>query len=265
MRRLTLLLAVILMGFAFNATAQEEKSAASIYNEGIAEKKAGNYEAAMGLFKEAIAATEGDSTETAMKVYDSAKKGFTQAAYYQGKDLRKAKDYEGAIAVFDEGLAMSDLYVIYPLKASALDKAGRKEEAVEVYFTSAEKYAEAGKPEEKVVSYYKRGMSLLYKGKAWDKMIEKATAYPDLLKDASNAYYVAKAYFNKSKYEEAVAAIDQGLPLLEEGKDNGKFLMLKGDSLAKLGKSSEAAAAYNSIAADSKYAERAKYLAGQLK
>lgn len=264
MTRLKFALAVCLLGLVFTMTAQDEKSATDLYNEGVAEMKSKNYETAFKLFSDAYTASAEDTSSTAMKVHDLAKENITKAAYYHGNNLRKAKDYEGAIAVFDKGLEMNDFYAIYPLKAAALDKLKKNEEAVAAYFLAGEKFVEAGKPVAKAVSYYRKAMAKLYKGKAWDMLIEKAEAYPDALTDVNNCYYVAKANFNKKNFEAAVELADKAMPMVKEGKDNGKYLMLKGDALAKLGKKSEAIEAYNTISSDSQYADRAKYLANEL-
>ena len=218
------------------------------------------------MFEQAIAkaeaAEEGDSTS--MQVLELAKKNGMRTAYSLGNAQRKAKEYDTAVATFDKGLAMGDFYALYMGRAQALDKTDKKAEAIEAYFTAAQKYEEAGQDEAKVVKIFRSAFIKLAKTKNNDAIIEKAEAHPLALKNADVSYYVAKAYNAKKNYAKALEHAQAASAAAPEGKDNGKFYMLEGDINTKLTKTGDAIAAYKKVAANSKYAERAAYLIKEL-
>lgn len=264
MKKLLFCLIVFLLGTVVAVDAQDEKSAADAYNEGVEKLKAKSYEEAFSLFEEAITLSEGDTSSTAEQVLSLAKKNGARAAYYLSNDQRKAKEYETAIATVDKGLAMSDFYVLYSTKALSLDKLGKSEEAVAAYFLAGDKYAEAKQPEDKVISYYKRAYIALYKAKDWDAIIESSEKYPTALNDPSINYYIAKALVAKKDNTKAIDFATKATSLAEEGEDNGKYYMLEGEIYTNLTNTGKAIEAYNNVASDSKYAERAQYLVKQL-
>lgn len=260
---------LLFLGLGVMVQAQDEKSAADLYNEGVELLKAKDYPAAFPLFEQAIAKAEaaeaGDSTS--MQVLELAKKNGVRAAYYLGNSQRKAKEYEAALATFDKGMAMGEFYALYSAKAQALDKAGKQEAAVEAYVMAGDKYKELGQDVSKYVPLYRKAISRMYKGKAYSKIIETAEARPDLETDASSLYYVAKSYNAKKDYAKALEVTEKAIAALPEdatAKDTDKYYMMAGDINSKLSKSSAAVAAYKKVSASGKYGERAAYLIKQI-
>lgn len=262
MKKISYALVLLFLGVSMNLQAQDEKSATDLYNEGVALLKAKDYAGAFPLLEQAVekasAAEEGDST--AMQVLKLAKKNGVRAAYALGNSQSKAKDYEAALATFEKGMAMGDFYALYMGKAKALDKSGKKEEAIPAYLEAASKYEEAGQDEAKVVKVYKTAFVKMYKGKAYDMIIEKAEAHPLALKNIDVNYYVGKAFNAKKQYSKALEYAKTASGMAAENKNPGKYYMFEGDVNAKLSKKSDAIAAYKKVPAGSKYAERAAYL-----
>ncbi len=264
MKKLLFCLTVFLLGILVAAEAQDEKSAADVYNEGVEKLKEKSYAEAFPLFEQAIELSEGDTSSTAQQVLELAKKNGARAAYYLSNDQRKAKEYKAAIETVDKGLAMSDFYVLYSIKALSLDKLDMNDEAIAAYFMAGDKYAAAKQPEDKVISYYKRAYIALYKAENWDVIIENSEKYPAALNDADINYYIAKAFAEKNQNDKAIEFATKATSLVVEGEDNGKYLMLEGDLYTKLTNTSKAIEAYSKVTGNSKYAERAQYLIEQL-
>ncbi|MEM0992987.1 MAG: tetratricopeptide repeat protein [Bacteroidota bacterium] len=257
---------LLFLGGTFSLQAQDEKSAADLYNEGVELMKAKDFAGALPLFEQAIdkAATAEEGDSTAMQVTELAKKNGMRTAYSLGNKQRKAKEYDAAIETFDKGLAMGDFYALYMGKAQALDKSDKKEKAVEAYFTAGKKYEEAGQEEAKVVKIYRTAFIKLARAKKYDAIIEKAEAHPVALKNADVSYYVAKAYSSKKDYEKALMHAQAATAAAPDGKDKGKFYMLEGEINTKLTKTGDAIAAYKKVESGSKYADRAAYLIKEL-
>ncbi|MEM8526716.1 MAG: tetratricopeptide repeat protein [Bacteroidota bacterium] len=260
---------LLFLGLGIMVQAQDEKSAADLYTEAEEFRKAKDYAAAFPLYEQAIAkaetAEEGDSI--AMEVIKVSKKNGVRTAYYLGTSQRKAKDYEAAIATFDKGLAMGEFYALYGAKAQAMDKMGKKEEAVEAYILAGDKYKEAGQDVSKYVPMYRKAISRMYTGKAYSKVIEVAAEREELAADAGSAYYIAKSYNAKKNYAKALEYADKAIAALPEGteaKKADKYYMLLGDANSKLSKKSEAIAAYKKVSASGKYGKRAAYLITEL-
>lgn len=260
---------LLFLGLGVMVQAQDEKSAADLYNEGVELLKAKDYPAAFPLFEQAIAkaeaAEEGDSTS--MQVLELAKKNGVRAAYYLGNSQRKAKDYETALATFEKGMEMGDFYALYTGKAQTLDKMKKNEEAVVAYLEAGDKYKEVGQEEDKYMSLYKKAFNKMYRGKAYDKIIENAEAREGLAEDADVSYYLAKSYDAKKNYAKALEYTEKAIAALPEdatAKDTDKYYMLAGEVNSKLSKKTAAIAAYKKVSASGKYGERAVYLIKEL-
>ncbi|MEM1325320.1 MAG: hypothetical protein AAGI23_05165 [Bacteroidota bacterium] len=260
-------LTLLLIGACFFAQAQDEKSAADLYNDGVALLKAKDYAAALPAFEGAIAkaeaAEEGDSTS--MQVLELSKKNGVRAAYYLGNSQRKAKAYDDALATFEKGLAMGDFYALYLGKAQALDKAGKDKEAAEAYLAAGEKYIAAGQDEEKALKLYRSGFLKIARMKDHNLMIEKILAHPVAAKNGDVSYYVAKAYMKKGDASTALqhAQAATAAAIAEEDK-LGKFYMLEGEVYTAMGNDAAALEAYKKVPTSGKYGERAAYFIGKL-
>lgn len=260
---LTLLLVCVCLGLQ----AQDEKSAADLYNEGVELLKAKDYAAALPAFEEAIAkaetAEEGDSTS--MQVLEFSKKNGVRAAYYLGNTQRKAKQYDEALATFDKGLTMGDFYALYLGRAQALDKADKDAEAAEAYLVAGEKYIAAGQDEAKALKLYRSAFLKIARMKDHDLMVEKIAAHPVAAKNGDVSYYVAKAYSKKADYAEALKYAQAATTAaIAEKDDLGKFYMLEGEVYTAMGNDAAALEAYKKVPASGKYGERAAYFIGKL-
>jgi len=258
---------LLFMGLGVMVHAQDEKSATDLLAEAEELRKAKDYAAALPLYEEAIAkaetAEEGDSI--AMEVAKVSKKNGVRTAYFLGTAQRKAKDYEAALATFEKGLAMGEFYALYSAKAQALDKANKKEEAVEAYIVAGDKYKELGQEVSKYVPLYRKAISRMYKGKAYNKIVEIAKTRSELESDAGSAYYIAKSYSANKNYTKALEYTEKAIAALpEDAKDKDKYYMLEGEINSKLSKKSAAIAAYKKVSASGKYGERAAYLIKEL-
>ena len=88
--------------------AQEEaKTAASLYNEGLAKAKEKAYVESLELMEQAIAKATEDGNE---QVIELAKKNGTRAAYGAGNTYRKAGDFDQALASFEKGIEYNPAY-----------------------------------------------------------------------------------------------------------------------------------------------------------
>lgn len=253
---------------AFSLQAQDEKSAADVYNEGVQFLKSKDYVSAFSAFENAIAmaeaAEEGDSTM--IETLGLAKKNGPIAAYYLGNQQRKAKKYDEALATFDKGIMMSEFYPLFLGRAQALDKADRDMEAAEAYLIAAKKYEEAEQDEETILKLYRSAFLKIARAKDHNLMIEKITAYPMAAKDGDVSYYAAKAYKKKPDYAEALkyAQAATSAATAASEKDLGKYYMLEGEILTAMGNQTGALEAYKKVPSNSKYAERATYFVNKL-
>lgn len=263
----TILLFTFMLG-AFSLQAQDEKSAADMYNEGVQFLKTKDYVGALSAFENAIAmaeaAEEGDSTM--IETLGLARQNGPIAAYYLGNQQRKAKEYDEALATFDKGIAISEFYPLFLGRAQALDKADRDMESAEAYLIAAEKYEAAAQEEETILKLYRSAFLKIARSKDHNLMIEKITAYPMASKDGDVSYYVAKAYEKKPDYAEALkyAQMATSAAVAASDDDLGKFYMLEGGLYNSMGNQNGALEAYKKVPSNSKYAERATYFVNKL-
>ncbi len=246
---------------AVQAQEQEEKSAATLYNEGLEAMKAKDYANALPLMEMAIEKAD-PNEETGAQVIKLAKRNGAIAAYYTGNDKRKAEEHEAALELFDKGIAFNeDFYANYIGRAQALDKMGNDLEAVKAYIVAADKAA-AAKKDDRVDQLVRQAEIIVAKTSAadnFDAAIEQGEALLALKETAEGNYYTGQAYESKGDASKGLELVAKAIELAGEGSEElDKYYMFKGNCHEKLGQKSEAIDAYKMITSG-KYFERAKY------
>lgn len=237
--------------------AQEaEKTAAGLYNEGLALLKAKNYADGLNILEQALTKAEADGNE---KVIDLAKKNGAMAAYNLGNSKRKAKAYDEAAALYAKGQIMNPSYPSnYIGAARVMDAKGDKEGALKAYLDAADKASAANKTK-KVDEAYKRGKSVLtslYNEKAYAKVVSLGKEFLTKSQNADVNYYVGKSLMQTDGHADAVTHFDAALSANPAKKD--RVIYAKAQSLEKLGKNADAVAAYKMIT-DEKYKANAAH------
>lgn len=254
---------VLVASFTTQSTAQE-KSVASLYNEGLTKLKAKDYEGGLLLMEEALAKAGPDD----QKVIGLAKKNSAVAAYNVGNAKRKAKDYEGAAMMYNKGLASNpDNTSNLEGLARILDEQGAQLDAAKAYIKAAS-MAQAGSEkgkESKVASRLKRAKTLigkLFVSKSYTDAIAGGDAYLAVDDKAAEVhYYVSRSQAESGNAEKAVMHAEQAISLAAAAED--KYFYAHASQLEKLGKNAEAIASYKKITGE-KYKAQAEYRISQL-
>ena len=255
---------LVLVSFSLVLSAQDQPTAAGLYNEGLAQMKAKAFTEALPLFMEAIEKADPENEYDA-KVVSLARKNGAIAAYYVGSDLRKEENYEGAMEKFDLGIGYDPgFYANYIGRAQTLEGLGQTVEAVKAYVNAAAASKAAGKEDrsDQLISKAENFAALAYADENWEAVMSHAQAFLELNETGDTHFYRAYALKETGMYEKAIEHAEKGMEL-DQGEDMGRYRMVKAGSLEKMGKKEEAIAVYQSITSG-KYAERAKYNADQL-
>lgn len=268
MRRTIILAGVFAIFGLFTNTlhAQEEEqqaSAASLYNDGLAKLKAKEYDAAYELMGQALESAD-SSSETDIKVMKLAKKNGAIAAYYVGTAARKSDDYEKALEAYQQGVDYNaGFYANYIGKAQAFEGLDMMAKAVGAYQSAGVICEKAGKADkaEKMNSKAENMVAVAWGDKDWALVKGMAAAYLEGGESADVHYYLSDALLNDGSKDEALMHAEKAIELTTEGAD--KYIMQKAEVLKSKGDTAGAVAAYKMIT-DSKYVERAKYEIGQL-
>lgn len=239
-----------------------EKTAAGLYNEGLALLKAKNYADGLNILEQALTKAEADGNE---KVIGLAKKNGAMAAYNLGNSKRKAKAYDEAAALYAKGQTMNPSYASnYIGAARVLDAKGDKEGALKAFLDAADK-ATAASSTKKADEAYKRGKSVLtslYNAKEYAKVVSLGKNYLAKSQNADVNYYVGKSLMKTDGHADAVTHFDAALAANPSKKD--RVIYAKAQSLEKLGKNADAVAAYKLIT-DEKYKANAAHKVSTLK
>jgi len=249
---------LLCFGFSMTVQAQDEASAATLYNQGLEKAKAKEYVAALELLEQALAKADPEN-ETDAKVIRAAKGNGTRAAYGAGNFHRKAKAYDEAIKAYEKGIEYNPKYYAnYVGKAQTLN-AQKDPMAVKFYMQASQKAMEA-KKEEKANDLSSKAENIVavsWGKKEWDKTIAYANAFLEEKETADVHYYLAGALKAKGESTTALEHVAKSIELAGDA-DASKYHMLKAETHEKLGQKSDAVAAYKLVKA-AKYAERAKY------
>ncbi|MEL6124170.1 MAG: tetratricopeptide repeat protein [Bacteroidota bacterium] len=241
----------------------QEKTAAGLYNEGFALLKAKSYEEGLVLLEEALVKAEADGNEEVTKL---AKKNGAVAAYNIGNAKRKAKALDEAMTYYSKAIALNpDYSSSYEGIARTLEAQGKKLEAVAQYVDAAQRATAEGK-EDRAASRYKKARTMIgkmYVAKDYDNAIAAAQEFAKVnANDADVHYYLSKSLAEKGDTETAVTHISKAIELAGASSPD-KYYYAHGSQLEKLGKSTEAIAAYKKIT-DDKYKKQADYRISEL-
>ena len=265
LRTFLFLLCAFSLSFSSQLIGQEEaKTAAGLYNDGLALLKAKNYAEGLTTMEEALAlAQESDGDNE--KVIGLAKKNGALAAYNVGKSKLKSKAFDEALSYFNKGIQMNPAYSSnYIGKARVEADNGSKTDAIASFMKAAEVATAAGK-QKKVDEAHKRAKSLVtsaYKAKNDADVVTLGKAFLAGTSNSDVSYYVGKSLMNQDNHADAVSHFDNALTGTPEKKD--RIIYAKAQSLEKQGKNTEAVAAYKLIT-DEKYKANAVHKISTLK
>lgn len=258
-------LSLALICTVFMSHAQETKSAASLYNEGLAFLKAKDYEAGLPAMEKALEVATAEENE---KVINLAKKNGAIAAYNVAKVKVKNKDYAGALELYNKGIELNPAYSSnYSGMANVLNKQDKKVEAVDAYLKTAEVARKAEKTSKEAKAYKKANVivSKLYVAKNYDLAIELGKKILEVKKLASLNYYVSRSLLAKGDNQAALDQANEAIANTPEGNVvEDKYYVAQAMAYAALGKKAEAIKAYEMVKAG-QYLEQAQYQIKQLK
>lgn len=261
--RIVFCLSLSLFMFSFaNAQDATEKTAAGLYNEGLALLKQKNYADGLVSLEAALAKAETDGNE---KVIGLAKKNGSMAAYNLGNAKRKANALDEAAASYEKGISLNPSYPSnYIGSARVLADKGDKAGAMNGFLTAADK-ANAANDAKKSDEAIKRAKSILtelYNAKTHAKVIELGKVFLAKSPNPDVNYYVGKSMMETNAHADAVSFFDAALAANPSKKD--RVIYAKAQSLEKIGKNADAVAAYKMIT-DEKYKANATHKIAQLK
>ena len=237
----------------------QDKTAAGVYNEGLALLKAKDYEQGLVLMEEALGLAEQEENEQVLKL---AKKNGSVAASNVGNSSYKAGEFDKAMEFYMKGLEMNPENVSCLLgKARVLDKQDMKAEAVSTFIDAGDMYVASEKADraEKVYKQAQTIVGKLYVGKDYDKAIEAGMAHLEKRDNAEVYYYMSRCQLEKKNNEDALQYISKAIELATAGENvDDKYYMALGISLENLGRNDEAVEAYKKITGE-KYKSNAEY------
>jgi len=240
----------------------QEKSAAGLYNEGLALLKTKDYAGGLALMEQALAKA-GPEDE---KVATLAKKNGAIAAYNAAGSLRKSGALDEALTLYNKGIEMNPMNSSnYEGVARSLEAKGSINEAVAAYLTASIKGGEEGKDDKKQ-SRRKKAETIvgkLFVSKEYDKAIAAGEAYIGV--DNNNAevhYYISRSQAESGNAEKALSHASTAVELSGESASD-KYFYAQATQFEKLGKKADAVAAYKMIKGE-KYKAQADYKISEL-
>jgi len=237
--------------------AQDDKSAASLYNEGLGLLKAKDYAGGLPILELALAKATEEGND---KVIGLAKKNGSKAAYNLANAKKKSGALDEAIELYNKGIGWSPEYPSnYKGLAAATEKKGDKLEAIKMYLTAGDKTTAKGK-DDKAAKLYKKARNMvgkIYTGKDYPNAIIAGKAYMEMREDAEVCYYICRAITESTATEEAVTYADKAIALSGESVDD-KYYVAKAKAYEKLSKNADAIAAYKLVTGE-KYKPQAEY------
>lgn len=255
--RKNIMMMVVIFGMVFTMTAQE-KTAAGLYNEGMAMLKEKNYQGGLSALEEALAKAEVDEN---VKVVKLSKKNGSVAAANVGNTRRKAGQLDEAMTFYEKGVELNPENASnYRGMAMVYSKKGEKVKAVETFLLAADKRIAQEKPK-KAKKIYKQTKSIigkLYTSKEYDLAIEAGNMH--IAKDANNAavhYYMSRSYTEKGDFTNALKSADLAITNGGDAVED-KYYIAKAKALEGSGDKSGAIAAYKKVTGD-KYRESAEF------
>tara|TARA_R110000737_G_scaffold259335_1_gene267900 strand:- start:68 stop:844 length:777 start_codon:yes stop_codon:yes gene_type:complete len=249
-----MLLLAVFMGLS--TFAQDEKTAASLYNEGLAFLKAKDYAAGLPILEAALEKATVDSND---QIIGLAKKNGSIAASNLGNAKKKAGALDEAIALYNKGIEWRPEYGSnYRGLASATEAKGDIINAITQYITAGDITTASGK-NKKGKKLYKKARNMvgkIYQSKDYPKAIEAGKAFLEVRENAEVAYYVCRANTESIADEEAITYADKAIEF-SGAKVNDKYYVAKAKAYEKMGKNTDAVAAYKLVTGD-KYKAQAE-------
>ena len=249
-------------GFIFSlmlmsALGAQEKSAAGLYNEGLALLKSKDYSGGLVLMEQALAKA-GPEDE---KVVALAKKNGAIAAYNAAGSLRKNGSLDQALELYNKGIELSPANSSnYEGVARTYEAQGKTDEAIKAYLLASNKGAEEGK-QEKAESRLKKARTMvgkLFVAKSYDAAISAGNAFASVKNDDAEVhYYLSRSCAETGNAEKALEHASSAISLVGEVAPD-KYYYAQATQFEKLGNKAEAVAVYKKITGD-KYKAQAEY------
>lgn len=263
--KITFSFILICLSFLTLQAQESEKSATSLYNEGLALLKEKDYTNGLPLMESAI---EKATTEENEKVLELAKKNGAIAAYNVGRNAEKSGSEADAEKYYLKGI---DLNPSYSSNYSALAGIYRDQDktdlAVENYI-KAIKVAKENEKVKKVDNNLKRLTTIVgkeYTSKNYDKAIEYGNAVNNEVPIHAIHYYVSRSYIEKADFKMALENAENAIKVgTEENENEDKYYVALALAHAGLGNKTEAIKAYEMVT-DETYKEQAQYQISLLK
>lgn len=239
------------------------RTAATVYNEAAGKMRLKEYAVAFPLFEEAIRMAKRSPTDsTNIKTLRLANKNGSRAAYGYAAALYREQKYTEMLAISKRGTEMDDdYYANYLNLGKALNKLGKKDEAITAYLQAATFSEAADRSADKIASLYRKAFGPLYNDKNFDKILELVKTHPGALEVAAVNYYVAKAYGSKGGQfvDKAIKHAAKASTLSTKPKEIGKYYYYLGDLYRKATNVDKATEAYKKVPKESRYYSQAQY------
>lgn len=243
--------------YSATITAQDTKTAASLYNEGLALLKAKDYAAGLPILELALAQATEDENE---KVIGLAKKNGAKAAYNLANTKKREGALEEAAALYTKGIEWSPDYASnYKGLAAVTEKQGDKLEAIKMYITAGDKTSAKGKAE-KAKKLYKKAQNMvgkIYTSKDYPNAISAGKAFMEMHESAEVCYYLCRAITESTATEEAITYADKAIELSGDTVDD-KYYVAKAKAYEKMNKNADAIEVYKLVTGE-KYKPQAEY------
>ena len=243
--------------FSASSTAQDTRTAASLYNEGLGMLKAKDYAAGLPILELALAKATEDGNE---KVVGLAKKNGSKAAYNLANTKKKAGAFDEAAALYTQGMEWAPDYASnYKGLAAVTEAKGNKVEAIKMYITAGDKTTASGKAE-KAAKLYNKARNMvgkIYKSDDFPTAILAGKAFMEMRDNAEVCYYLCRAITESTATKESITYADKAIELSGDTVDD-KYYVAKAKAFEKMSKNSDAIAAYKLVTGE-KYKPQAEY------
>lgn len=257
----TLLLAFFSLFVSVISFAQE-KTAASLYNEGLTQLKAKDYEAGMVLMEEALVKAEADENEKVIKL---AKKNGAVAAYNVGGIKRKAGALDEAMKLYARGIELNAAYASnYRGQGMVLEAQGKTNDALKAYLQAGDVYTK-GEKADKAADVFKKCQNMVGKtfiAKKYDEAIMLANEYLAVKANPEVSYYLAKSQIEKGLHAEALVNATKAVDTATAPED--KYFVAQATAYENLGNNADAVASYKKVTGE-KYKKIADHKISTLK
>lgn len=254
MKKSIILLFTFFLGLS--VFAQEEKTAAGLYNEGLALLKAKDYAAGLPILEAALEKAMSDDND---QIIGLAKKNGAIATSNLGNAKKKAGALDEAVLLYNKGIEWRPEYASnYRGLAATLEDKGDINNSIKQYITAGDKRTASGKIK-KAKKLYKKARNMvgkIYQSKDYPEAIEAGKAFLEEREDAEVAYYICRANTESVANEEAIDYADKAI-LFSGDTVNDKYYVAKAKAYEKMGKNTEAISAYKLVTGD-KYKAQAE-------